>query len=56
VVIGHGVRLGWLQAHCDLPPASYGEHKASAWDSFYRSSPARCRELFVAALRQLADV
>jgi phosphorylase kinase alpha/beta subunit len=39
VVIGHGVRLGWLQAHCDLPPASYGEHKASAWHSFYRSSP-----------------
>ena len=56
VVIGHGVRLGWLDENQQLPAAAYGSHKAAAWQSFYRYSPTRCRELVVAALRQLTGV
>lgn len=55
VVIGHAVRVGWHATHPDLKEADYAQHKASAWDQFYRSSPALCRHWQIAALRQLAD-
>ena len=56
VLIGHAVRLGWIETYPEAPPASYGAHKAEAWDCFYRASPTRCRQLFVAALRELTAI
>jgi phosphorylase kinase alpha/beta subunit len=56
VLIGHAVRLGWIEAYPEATPASYGAHKAEAWDGFYRASPTRCRQLFVAALRELTAI
>ena len=55
VVIGHAVRVGWGRSHPEQDPAQYAKHKAAAWDRFYRSSPAMCREWQVAALRELAE-
>ena len=55
VVIGHAVRVGWHATHPDLTEADYAPHKASAWDQFYRSSPALCRHWQIEAMRQLAD-
>ena len=55
VVIGHAVRVGWQQQHPDIAPADYGSHKAEAWDSFYRASPADCRRWQLEALRQLTE-
>lgn len=56
VVIGHAVKLGWLDENQELAAETYGAHKAAAWQTFYRCSPTRCRELVVAALRQLTGV
>jgi phosphorylase kinase alpha/beta subunit len=56
VVIGHAVRVGWQQSHPAIPPADYPEHKAAAWDRFYRSSPAACRRWQLEALRQLTEI
>jgi len=56
VVIGHAVKLGWLDENQQLAAESYGAYKAAAWQTFYRYSPTRCRELVVAALRQLTGV
>jgi phosphorylase kinase alpha/beta subunit len=56
VLIGHAVRLGWIETYPEATPASYGAHKAEAWDGFYRASPTRCRQLFVAALRELTAI
>ena len=55
VVIGHAVRLGWLEQDPSHRLSDYGSHKAAAWDGFYRASPTRCRELCVEALHQLVD-
>ena len=55
VVIGHAVRVGWGLTHPEQDPARYGDHKAAAWDRFYRSSPAQCREWQIVALRELAE-
>ena len=54
VVIGHAVRVGWQCENPAQDPAHYGNHKAAAWDQFYRSSPAVCRNWQIAALRELA--
>ena len=54
VVIGHAVRVGWRLTHPDQDPSDYPEHKAKAWDQFYRSSPGQCRRWQIAALRELA--
>jgi phosphorylase kinase alpha/beta subunit len=53
VVIGHAVRVGWQQEHPDVPAEEYPEHKAEAWDRFYRSSPATCRRWQMLALKEL---
>jgi phosphorylase kinase alpha/beta subunit len=53
VVIGHAVRVGWQEQHPAVPSAAYGQHKAEAWDTFYRSSPAACRRWQLLALQQL---
>jgi phosphorylase kinase alpha/beta subunit len=54
VVIGHAVRVGWQQGHPQVPAEDYGQHKAEAWDLFYRSSPADCRRWQLLALQELA--
>ncbi len=55
VVIGHAVRVGWQQRHPEVATADYGQHKADAWDLFYRSSPADCRRWQLLALQELTD-
>ena len=55
VVIGHAVRVGWGLTHPEQDPARYGDNKAAAWDRFYRSSPAQCRQWQIVALRELAE-
>jgi phosphorylase kinase alpha/beta subunit len=56
VVIGHAVRVGWQQSHPDVPQEEYGQHKATAWDRFYRASPADCRRWQLQALRELSQI
>lgn len=56
VVIGHAVRVGWQQSHPEVPGADYGQHKAAAWDRFYRASPADCRRWQLQALRELSQI
>jgi phosphorylase kinase alpha/beta subunit len=53
VVIGHAVRVGWQGEHPAIAEADYSQHKAEAWDLFYRSSPAKCRQWQLEALKQL---
>ena len=53
VVIGHAVRVGWQGEHPTIAEADYSQHKAEAWDLFYRSSPAKCRQWQLEALKQL---
>jgi phosphorylase kinase alpha/beta subunit len=55
VVIGHAVRVGWQQQHPEVPAADYGQHKAEAWDRFYRSSPGACRRWQLQALKELSQ-
>ena len=55
VVIGHAVRVGWQQQNPEIPTSAYGAHKAEAWESFYRASPADCRHWQLEALRQLTE-
>jgi phosphorylase kinase alpha/beta subunit len=52
VLIGHAVRLAWLDQHPDHH-SSYDEHKASAWRSFYESSPYDCANYVAKALKFL---
>jgi phosphorylase kinase alpha/beta subunit len=56
VVIGHAVRVGWQQQHPEVPLEAYGQHKADAWDRFYRASPAACRRWQLQALRELSEL
>ena len=53
VVIGHAVRVGWQIQNPDIAAELYGQHKAEAWDGFYRASPAACRRWQLEALKQL---
>ena len=55
VVIGHAVRVGWRDTHPEQPTEDYPLHKATAWEQFYRSSPAECRQWQIQALRELAE-
>ncbi len=55
VVIGHAVRVGWQGSHPQVPAADYSQHKAAAWDHFYRASPADCRRWQLEALRELSE-
>ena len=52
VLIGHAVRLGWL----DQQPerfANYESDKAQAWQSFYQLPPAQCATYIAMALQFL---
>jgi len=52
VVIGHAVRLAWLDRH-PKRAASYDDDKPDAWASFYQTSPSRCAWYVEASLGYL---
>ncbi len=54
VLIGHAVRLAWLEQH---PQRSdrYDEDKGSAWRSFYNTSPRDCVSYILKAFRFLTE-
>lgn len=52
VLIGHAVRLAWLEQHFDRSDR-YDEDKANAWRSFYNTSPTDCASYILKALRFL---
>lgn len=54
VLIGHAVRLAWLDNHRDRRDR-YDEDKASAWRSFYNTSPRECVSYIVKAFRFLTE-
>jgi phosphorylase kinase alpha/beta subunit len=56
VVIGHAVRVGWQLHHPQVPTEDYSQHKAAAWDRFYRASTADCRRWQLQALRELSQI
>jgi phosphorylase kinase alpha/beta subunit len=54
VLIGHAVRVAWLETN----PARgdrYDEDKASAWRSFYETSPKDCANYIIKAFRFLTE-
>ncbi|MBW4582959.1 MAG: glycoside hydrolase family 15 protein [Tildeniella nuda ZEHNDER 1965/U140] len=55
VLVGHAVRLAWLEQHPDHRDR-YDEHKAAAWRSFYASSPYDCASYVAKALRFLTEL
>jgi phosphorylase kinase alpha/beta subunit len=52
VIVGHAVRLAWLDEHADRDE-SYNEDKAAAWKSYYEMSPQACEQFVVKALQFL---
>ena len=54
VLIGHAVRILWLNQHPDHQD-QYAEHKAEAWQYFYGRSPFECASYFVKALKFLTE-
>jgi phosphorylase kinase alpha/beta subunit len=54
VLIGHAVRLAWLEDHPEREPF-YNEDKSTAWQQFYESSPQTCAHFIVQALRFLTE-
>lgn len=55
VLIGHAVRLAWLDKNLSLSD-HYDEHKAVAWRSFYESSPYHCANYIAKAMRFLTQL
>ncbi|WP_337886251.1 glycoside hydrolase family 15 protein [Fischerella thermalis] len=54
VLIGHAVRLAWLDEHPERGDR-YDEDKGSAWRSFYDTSPRECASYVVKAFRFLTE-
>jgi phosphorylase kinase alpha/beta subunit len=54
VLIGHAVRLAWLENHPHRQD-NYDEDKARAWPSFYNSSPQDCANYILKAFRFLTE-
>jgi phosphorylase kinase alpha/beta subunit len=52
VLIGHAVRLYWLDEHPEHQ-YQYADHKAEAWQQFYERSPFDCASYIVKALKFL---
>ncbi|MDF5709275.1 MAG: glycoside hydrolase family 15 protein [Nostoc sp. S4] len=52
VLIGHAVRLAWLEHHPERGDR-YDEDKANAWRSFYNTSPRDCASYILKAFRFL---
>jgi len=56
LVIGHAVRVGWLEINQNnINDALYEGQKAEAWANFYKASPAKCRKWQLIALRSLSE-
>jgi phosphorylase kinase alpha/beta subunit len=55
VLIGHAVRLSWLDRNSNLSE-HYEEYKGVAWRSFYESSPHDCANYIAKALRFLMEL
>ncbi|MBE9178354.1 glycoside hydrolase family 15 protein [Oculatella sp. LEGE 06141] len=55
VLIGHAVRLAWLEHHPEHSDR-YDEHKSIAWRSFYESSPQACAHSIANAMRFLTEL
>lgn len=54
VIIGHGVRLAWLERFPEKADR-YDEYKAAAWRAFYGTSPRECASFIVKAFRFLTE-
>ena len=54
VLIGHAVRLAWLEQHPEHT-GDYDNHKASAWKAFYSTSPRDCATHILNAFRFLTE-
>ena len=54
VIIGHAVRLAWLETRPERT-SRYDEDKASAWRAFYDTSPYLCASYVVKAFRFLTQ-
>ncbi|MBU7587081.1 MAG: glycoside hydrolase family 15 protein [Nostoc sp. TH1S01] len=54
VLIGHAVRLAWLEHHPERGDR-YDEDKANAWRSFYNTSPQDCATYILKAFRFLTQ-
>ncbi|MCM1983122.1 glycoside hydrolase family 15 protein [Lyngbya confervoides] len=55
ILIGHAVRLVWLDRH-PSHQENYDEHKAEAWQYFYQQSPYDCASYIVKALQFLTHI
>jgi phosphorylase kinase alpha/beta subunit len=55
VLIGHAVRLAWLQRFPERGDR-YDEDKAAAWRAFYNTSPKECADYIIKAFRFLTQV
>lgn len=54
VLIGHAVRLSWLDRHLERVD-KYDEDKAAAWNAFYDTSPYVCASHILSAFRFLTE-
>jgi len=52
VIVGHAVRLAWLDVHPDHTE-SYDEDKSAAWTAYYESSPQVCAAFVIKSLQFL---
>ncbi|WP_256995608.1 glycoside hydrolase family 15 protein [Halomicronema hongdechloris] len=55
VLIGHAVRLAWLEIHPERA-VDYDTDKASAWQAFYGQPPRECARYVAKALQFLAEL
>ncbi len=55
VLIGHAVRLAWVDRNADQEQA-YAERKAQAWQQFYEMSPYACAGYIVRAFQFLLEM
>lgn len=55
VLVGHAVRLAWLEKHPEQTH-TYDNHKADAWAAFYRTSPHECATYIAKALQFLTEL
>ena len=65
VLIGHAVRLAWLDAERSkttqfdrtaFKPSDYDRYKSFAWSAFYQSSPSVCASYIVKSLQFLSQL
>ncbi|CBN59318.1 MULTISPECIES: glycoside hydrolase family 15 protein [Kamptonema] len=54
VLIGHAVRISWLDQHPERRE-KYDEDKAAAWNAFYDTSPYVCASHILSAFRFLTE-